>query len=79
MHTLSFDVWAKFLLQNLIVLSKSPMTGQFHGFHQNLENQLCPPPTVQEIFFDMPGGLNLESPENLYHTICVVQRLSLLK
>ena len=25
------------------------------------------------------GGLNLQSPENLYHTICVVQRLSLLK
>ena len=24
-------------------------------------------------------GLNLQSPENLYHTVCVVQRLSLLK
>ena len=47
------------------------------------------PPLCKKKFFRMPflmshrgystGGLNLPSPENLYHTICVVQRLSLLK
>ena len=54
MFTLGCGDLAIFLFQNLRLISKSPMIGQFHVIFQNLENQLYQPPTVQEIFFDMP-------------------------
>ena len=51
MFSLGFGVLAIFLFQNLCLISKSPMIGQFHVIFQNLENQLYQPPTVQEKFF----------------------------
>ena len=89
MFSLGFGVLAIFLFQNLCLTSKSPMIGQFHVIFQNLENQLYQPPTVQENFFDMPflmshGGVfhkgsKLANLKKVYHKVCVLQRLCLLR
>ena len=59
MFSLGFGVLTIFLFQNLCVISKSPMIGQFHIIFQNLENQLYQPPTVQEKFFYTPFLMSL--------------------